>query len=100
MTVTLDQLLKAITTANLKLDVLMSQQDNLDLDVQAIQDTLITLQGDTGAISAELDALRAQIAAGQPVDLTGLDSAVATLKARVAAVGALVPPPAPPAPTV
>ena len=57
-----------------------------------------TLQGDTGAVALELDALKAQVAAGQPVGLTGLDGAVATLKARVAAVGALVPPPAPPAP--
>ena len=96
MTATLDQLLKTLTTINLKLDVLMSQQDSIDTDVKAIQDGLVTLGDDTAAVSLELDALKAQIAAGASVDLTGLDGAVATLKARVAAVGALVPPaPAP-----
>ena len=97
MPATLDQLLKAITTINLKLDVLMSQQDNLDTDVQAIQAALVTLADDTAAVALELDALKKQVAANEPVDLTGLDGAVATLKARVAAVGSLVPAPAPPA---
>lgn len=95
MTVTLDQLFKAINTINLKLDVLMSQQDNLDTDVQAIQAALVTLADDTAAVGLELDALKAQVAANEPINLTGLDGAVATLKARVAAVGALAPPPAP-----
>lgn len=95
MTVTLDQILAAIHTANLKLDVLMAQQDALNADVAALGAALTDL---TGAVTAEIQALKAAAAAGQPLDLGPLDAKVAALSTAVASVKALAAPAVPPAP--
>ena len=95
MTATLDQILAAIKTANLKLDVLMGQQDNLDIDVAAIGQAITDL---TGSVTTEIAALKAAAAAGQPLDFGPLDEKAAALTAAVASVKASAAPPAPPAP--
>ena len=99
MTATLDQVLAAVRMANQKLDVLMTQQDDINADVQAIDQADTDLAAAVTAIQADIADLNAKIAAGQPVSLTALDAKVASLKTMVATVAAIVPPPAaPPAP--
>ena len=96
MTATLDQVLAAITTVSRKLDVLMSQQSEIDADVQAIDQADTDLAAAVTAIQADIADLNAKIAAGQPVSLTALDAKVASLKTMVATVAAIAPPPAAP----
>jgi predicted negative regulator of RcsB-dependent stress response len=86
MTVTLTQILAAINTANKKLDVLMSQQDDLAADVQAIDQAVTDLGTAASAIEAEIAALKA---ANPALDLTALDTAVGSLKTAVSSVSAI-----------
>jgi lipopolysaccharide export system protein LptA len=90
-----DQILAALNTVNRKLDVLMSQQDELNTDVQALQQADVEIGQDTDALTAEIADLKAKVDAGQPVDLSGLDAIAASLKVKTDALHALVP--APPA---
>ena len=92
MTATLDQILAAITVANQKLDVLMTQQDDLTADVQAIDQAVTDLGTAATAIEAEIAALKA---ANPALDLTALDTAVGSLKTAVSSVAAIAPPAAP-----
>ena len=94
MTATLDQVLAAITTANRKLDVLMSQQDDLAADVQIVDQAVTDLGTAATAIEAEIAALKT---ANPALDLTGLDTAVGSLKTAVSGVTAIAPPATPPA---
>lgn len=95
MTATLDQLAAQLATVNLKLDVLMSQQDALNADVAAIGQAVLDL---TGAVTTEIAALKASAAANQPLDFGPLDAKVTALRTAVANVKTLAAPPAPPAP--
>lgn len=92
MTATLDQILAAITVANQKLDVIMTQQDDLAADVQAIDQAVTDLGTAASAIEAEIAALKA---ANPALDLTALDTAVGSLKTAVSSVAAIAPPAAP-----
>ena len=92
MTATLDQVLAAITVANQKLDVIMTQQDDLAADVQAIDQAVTDLGTAATAIEAEIAALKA---ANPALDLTALDTAVGSLKTAVSSVAAIAPPAAP-----
>jgi predicted negative regulator of RcsB-dependent stress response len=83
---TLGRILAAITMANQKLDMLMSQQDDLTADVQAIDQAVTDLGTAASAIEAEIAALKA---ANPALDLSGLDSAVASLKASVSTVAGI-----------
>jgi hypothetical protein len=96
MTVTLRQILAAVTVANQKLDVLMSQNDDLTADVQAIDQAVTDLGTASSAIEAEIEALKA---ANPALDLTALDSAVGSLKTAVSGVAAIAPSDAPAAPS-
>ena len=91
MQATLDRILTALTTINRKLDVIMSQQDDITADVQAVNQAVTDLGTATTAIEAEITALKA---ANPAVDLTGLDAAVGSLKTAVSGVAAIAPPPA------
>lgn len=95
MPATNDQILAALNTINRKLDVLMSQQDAIDTDVQALQQADVEIGQDTDALTAEIADLKAKVDAGQPVNLSGLDAIATSLKAKTDALHALVP--APPA---
>jgi hypothetical protein len=86
VTVTLAQVLAAVMVANQKLDVLMSQQDDLAADVQAIGQAVTDLGTAAAAIEAEITALKA---ANPALNLTALDSAVSSLKTAVSAVAAI-----------
>lgn len=66
-----------------------SDVDALTASLQGLKDTLVA---DDGAIQAAIAALEAQVAAGQPVDLTALQTAVADMSAAVDSTTALVPP--------
>lgn len=66
-----------------------SDVDALTASLQSLKDTLVA---DDGAIQAAIAALEAQVAAGQPVDLTQLQAAVADMSAAVDSTTALVPP--------
>jgi prefoldin subunit 5 len=92
MAATLDQILNALNTINRKLDVLMSQQDDITADVQAVQQAVDDLGTAATAIEAEIAALKG---ANPALDLTGLDSAVASLKTAVSGVAAIAPPATP-----
>ena len=94
MTATLDQILAAVRLANQKLDVLMTQSDDLAADVQAIDQAVTDLGTAATAIEAEIASLKA---ANPALDLTALDAAVGSLKTAVSGVAAIAPPPAPPA---
>jgi hypothetical protein len=91
MAATLDQILNALTTANRKLDVIMSQQDDINADVQAVQQAVDDLGTAATSIEDEITALKA---ANPALDLTGLDAAVGSLKTAVSGVAAIAPPPA------
>jgi predicted negative regulator of RcsB-dependent stress response len=86
MTATLGKILAAVMVANQKLDVLMSQSDDLSADVQAIDQAVTDLGTAAAAIEAEIAALKN---ANPALDLSGLDSAVASLKASVSSVAAI-----------
>jgi len=92
VTVTLAQVLAAVQVANQKLDVIMSQQDDLTADVQAIDQAVTDLGTAASAIEAEIAALKA---ANPALDLTALDTAVGSLKTAVSSVAAIAPPAAP-----
>jgi predicted negative regulator of RcsB-dependent stress response len=77
MPANLDQILNQLQTINKKLDVIMSQQDDITADAAAIETAI-------AALAAEIAALKT---ANPALDLTGLDKAVADL-------GALAAPPA------
>ena len=78
-----------LNTISEKLDVIMSQQDEVNAAAQEIQ-------ADVAAENTALDAIKAEIAAlqgAQPsLDLTGLQAAVAQLDTATAAEQAVVPP--------
>lgn len=91
--------------------VLVSTQDQANADAAAV-DALTTqvnafqatLSNDVAKINAEIAVLQGQIAAGEPIDLTGLESSLATLQGSVTGLGTAVssvdgiaPPAAPPA---
>jgi len=94
MPATLDQILAQLNTINLKLDVLMSQQDDITADVTTIEAGVANLGTAAAAITAEIAALKV---ANPALDLTGLDKAAADLTGAVTTVAALAPPAAPPA---
>ena len=87
--VTNKQLLTQLGIINQKLDVLMSQQDAINADVQSIEAGVAQLGTAATAIQAEIDALKA---ANPALDLTGLDKAAADLTGAVSAVAAIAPP--------
>jgi len=89
------QILSAVEAANQKLDALMTQQNDLNTDVQAIQEAVTGLGAAAVAIEAEIDDLKE---ANPELDLTSLDSAVGTLTTAVSAVTAIAPPAAAPPP--
>ena len=87
--VTNRQLLTQLGIINQKLDVLMSQQDEINTDVQAIEAGVAQLNTAATAIQAEIDALKA---ANPALDLSALDKAAADLTGAVSAVAAIAPP--------
>ena len=91
MQATLDRILTALTTINRKLDVIMSQQDDITADVQAVNQAVTDLGTATTAIEAEITALKA---ANPALNLQALDDAVGSLKTAVSGVAAIAPPPA------
>jgi uncharacterized protein YoxC len=77
---------RTVHAVNTKAGQLMSQQDDLTADVQAIAAAVTSLGDAAAAIEAEIAALRA----GNPaLDLTALDAQVAQLKTAVSAVSAI-----------
>jgi len=89
--VTGKQILAQLATINKKLDVIMSQQDDLTADVQAIQQAVTDLGTAATAIEDEITALKN---ANPALDLTALDTAVGSLKTAVSGVSAIAAPPA------
>lgn len=95
---------RTVHALNAKADQLMSQQDQIDADVQAIAAALTAVQGDAATLVTDVTAIAAKIAAGETVDTSALDALVASAQgvqsavdSATASVTALAPPPAPPA---
>lgn len=80
---------RTVHAINTKADKLMSQQDELNTDVQGLAADLATLQAN---FATELAALQAAQANGQPLDLTGL----AALKGQFDQLATSTAPPAAP----
>lgn len=89
MPATLDQILAAITTINRKLDVIMSQQDEINADVQALGQAVTDLGTAATAIEAEIATLKGSNPA---LDLGPLSTALDSLKTAVSGVAAIAPP--------
>jgi prefoldin subunit 5 len=89
--VTNRQILAQLGIINKKLDVLMSQQDDLNTDVQAIQQAVTDLGAAAASIEDEITALKN---ANPALDLSALDAQVASLKTAVSGVASIAPPPA------
>jgi predicted nucleic acid-binding Zn-ribbon protein len=89
--VTNRQLLQAIQILASKVDILMSQQDEIGADVQAIEGAVAQLNAAASAIEAEIAALQQ---ANPALDLSGLQQAVADLGTAASAVAAIPPAPA------
>lgn len=83
------QLLRSLQELHAKVDILMSQSDDLAADVTTIEAGIAALGTAAKAISDEIAALKA---ANPALDLKALDAAAAALTPAVAAVAALAPP--------
>ena len=101
MITTNGQILAAVSAVSKKLDTalsqigtIMSQQDDLTADVQVVNQAVTDLGTAATLIEAEIAALKT---ANPALDLTGLDSAVGSLKTAVSGVTAIAPPATPPA---
>lgn len=89
MTITNLQILRSLQELHAKVDVIMSEQDDINADVTTIEQGVAALGTAAAAIQAEIDALKA---ANPTLDLTGLDKAAADLTGAVGSVSALAPP--------
>jgi hypothetical protein len=77
---------RTVHAINTKAAQLMSQQDDIAADVQAITQAVTDLGTAAAAIEAEIAALKN---ANPALDLTGLDAAVASLKTSVTTIAAI-----------
>lgn len=78
-----------------ELNAMSAEQDKIDADVAAIKavtDGLTTANTD---ILAEIQALKDAVAAGQPVDFSALDAAVAPLQTIATNIEGIAPAPTP-----
>lgn len=91
MAATLAQVLTQLSIINEKLDVIMSQQDEVAADVTTIEAGVANLGTAATAIQAEIAALKA---ANPALDLTALDKAAADLTGAVSGISAIAAPPA------
>lgn len=87
--VTNTQIMRSLQLLHEKVDILMTQADDLAADVTTIEAGVAALGQAAIAIQAEIDALKA---ANPALDLSALDAAAAALSPAVAAVSALAPP--------
>jgi cell division protein FtsB len=89
--VTNRQILTAISLLAARMDILMTDQDQVNAAAQQIEADVAAENTALTAIEAEIAALKA----GNPaIDFTGLNQAVADLGTATAAEQAVVPPPA------
>lgn len=89
MTITNLQILRSLQELHAKVDVIMTQQDDINADVTTIEQGVANLGTAATAIQAEIAALKA---ANPGLDLTALDQAAADLTGAVTAVSAIAPP--------
>ena len=87
------EILASLAALHQKVDMLMSQQDDINADVTAIEAGVAQLGTAAQAIQAEIAALKQS---NPTLDLSGLDQAVADLQGAVTTVQAQAPAPAPP----
>lgn len=83
------QILRSLQELHAKVDVIMSQQDDINADVTTIEQGVSNLGTAATAIQAEIAALQA---ANPSLDLTALNQAAADLTGAVSAVSAIAPP--------
>ena len=80
---------RTVHAIDTKAGQLMSQQDDLTADVQAIDQAVTDLGTAATAIEAQIAALKT---ANPALDLTALDTAVGSLKTAVSGVAAIAAP--------
>lgn len=88
---TIQQMLSLVTNKTLqrierKVDIIMSQLDDLTA-------TLTAISGDVDTLESEFKAAQAAAAANQPVDLSGAIAAAQAIRTKLEAVTNPVPPP-------
>lgn len=83
------QILRSLQELHAKVDVIMTQQDDINADVTTIEQGVSNLGTAATAIQAEIAALKA---ANPSLDLSALDQAAADLTGAVTAVSAIAPP--------
>jgi len=89
----LGQIIARLTRIEQKVDKIMSEQSQIDTDVQEIQAAFATLASDVTALTSYIASL---VAGQQPVDLSQLDQLAQAAAGNVQAVTSLLPA-APPA---
>jgi len=87
--VTLAQILRSLQELHAKVDIIMTQQDDINADVTTIEAGVATLGTAQAAILAEIATLKA---ANPQLDLTALDKAAADMTNAVTSVAAIPPP--------
>jgi len=87
--ITLGTLLRSLQELHRKVDILMTQQDDINADVTTIEAGIEALNTAATNIAAEIAALQA---ANPALDLTALDAHAAALTAAVGSITALAPP--------
>lgn len=91
----LREMVRSLISLHRKVDQLMTEQEQINADVQAIEAGVTALTDAAANIGAEIAALKQ---ANPTLDLSGLDKAAADLGTAVTAVSVLQTPPAAPAP--
>jgi hypothetical protein len=86
-----DEILQRLGRIEGKVDTLMTQQSDLDNDVQLLTTAFATLATGVTALTSYIASL---VAGEQPVDLTQLDTLAQAAAGNVQAVTALLPAPA------
>lgn len=87
--ITNDQIWRSLQLLHQKVDILMTQQDDINADVTTIEQAVSNLGTAATAIQDEIASLKQ---ANPTLDLSGLDAQAAALTTAVANVSALAPP--------
>jgi predicted nucleic acid-binding Zn-ribbon protein len=92
MPVTNEALLRSLQLLHRKVDILMSQSDEISAEVTDLEATATAISNGVTAALAHITDLEAQVAAGQPVDpavLASLKQAVTDIGTAAQGVGGL-----------
>lgn len=96
---TLGHILQRVNDLHRKVDIIMTQQDEVNADVTELTTAEQAISGKLGDLNAQIAALEAAQQNGQALDLTALKTEADALAALVPAPSSTPAVPEPPAPT-